>query len=88
MCSTFYWMIFDDGFVKMGDLLSKTMMGENSSVWQKGFGGQFIRSLMLTSFDKAAFPQAFIDLQNGAYRRNRNGLATISFSVCYLSLLR
>lgn len=27
MCSTFYWMIFDDGFVKMGDLLSKTMMG-------------------------------------------------------------
>ncbi len=55
MCSTFYWMIFDDGFVKMGDLLSKTMMGENSSVWQKGFGGQFIRSLMLTSFDKAAY---------------------------------
>ena len=55
MCSAFYWMIFDDGFVKMGDLLSKTMMGENSSVWQKGFGGQFIRSLMLTSFDKAAY---------------------------------
>lgn len=55
MCSTFYWMIFDDGFVKMGDLLSKTMMGENSSVWQKGFGGQFIRSLMLTSFDKATY---------------------------------
>lgn len=35
MCSTFYWMIFDDGFVKMGDLLSKTMMGDGSSIWQK-----------------------------------------------------
>lgn len=55
MCSAFYWMIFDDGFVKMADLFSKTMMGENPSVWQKGFGGQFIRSLMLTSFDKAAY---------------------------------
>lgn len=55
MCSTFYWMIFDDGFVKMADLFSKTMVGENPSVWQKGFGGQFIRSLMLTSFDKAAY---------------------------------
>jgi hypothetical protein len=55
MCSAFYWMIFDDGFVKMADLLSKTMMDENSSVWQKGFGGQFVRSLMLTSLDKAAY---------------------------------
>ena len=27
-------------------------------------------------------------MQNGAYRRNRHGLATISFSVRYLSLLR
>jgi len=27
-------------------------------------------------------------LQNGAYQRNRHGLATISFSVRYLSLLR
>ena len=49
MCSTFYWMVFDDGFVKMGDLFSKTMMGENSSIWQKGFGGQFMRSMMLTT---------------------------------------
>lgn len=35
MCSTFYWMVFDDGFVKMGDLFSKTMMGENSSIGRK-----------------------------------------------------
>ena len=55
MCSAFYWMIFDDGFVKVADLLSKTMMDENSSVWMKGFGGQFVRSLMLTSLDKAAY---------------------------------
>ena len=55
MCSTFYWMIFDDGFVKMGDLLSKTMMGDGSSIWQKSFGGQFMRSLMLTSFEKASY---------------------------------
>ena len=55
MCSAFYWMIFDDGFVKMGDLLSKTMIGENSSIWQKGFGGQFMRSLMLTSLEKASY---------------------------------
>lgn len=55
MCSAFYWMIFDDGFVKVADLLSKTMMGENSSVWQKGFGGQFMRSLMLTSLEKASY---------------------------------
>ena len=27
MCSAFYWMVFDDGFVKMADLFSKTMMG-------------------------------------------------------------
>lgn len=55
MCSTFYWMVFDDGFVKMGDLFSKTMMGENSSIWQKGFGGQFMRSMMLTSLEKACY---------------------------------
>ena len=55
MCSAFYWMIFDNGFVKMGDLLSKTMMGENSSIWQKGFGGQFMRTLMLTSLEKASY---------------------------------
>lgn len=45
----------DDGFVKMGDLFSKTMMGENSSIWQKGFGGQFMRSMMLTSLEKAGY---------------------------------
>ena len=55
MCSTFYWMVFDDGFVKMGDLFSKTMMGENSSIWQKGFGGQFMRSMMLTTLEKAGY---------------------------------
>lgn len=55
MCSIFYWMVFDDGFVKMGDLFSKTMMGENSSIWQKGFGGQFMRSMMLTSLEKAGY---------------------------------
>ncbi len=55
MCSAFYWMIFDDGFVKMGDLLSKTMMGDGSSIWQKNFGGQFMRSLMLTSLEKASY---------------------------------
>lgn len=58
MCSAFYWMIFDDGFVKMVDLLSKTMMEENSSVWLKGFGGQFVRSLMLTSLDKSAYTKS------------------------------
>lgn len=55
MCSAFYWIVFDDGFVKMGDLFSKTMMGENSSIWQKGFGGQFMRSMMLTSLEKAGY---------------------------------
>lgn len=53
--SVFYWMIFDNGFVKAADLLSKTMMGENPSFWQKNFGEQIIRSLMLTSMDKAAY---------------------------------
>lgn len=33
--SVFYWMIFDNGFVKAADLLSKTMMGEKPSFWQK-----------------------------------------------------
>ena len=55
MCSAFYWMVFDDGFVKMVDLFSKNMMGNDSSVWQKGLGGQFIRSLMLTSLEKASY---------------------------------
>lgn len=69
MCSAFYWMIFDDGFVKVADLLSKTMMDENSSVWQKGFGGQFVRSLMLTSLDKAAYTK-------GAWKSmGKNGVA-------------
>ena len=68
MCSTFYWMIFDDGFVKMGDLLSKTMMGDGSSIWQKGFGGQFMRSLMLTSLEKASYTK-------GAWKAmNKNGV--------------
>lgn len=58
LCSAFYWMIFDDGFVKMADLLSKTIMGDKSSIWQKGFGGQFVRSLMLTSLDKAAYTKS------------------------------
>ena len=53
--SVFYWMIFDNGFVKAADLLSKTMMGENPSFWQKNFGEQIMRSLMLTSMDKAAY---------------------------------
>lgn len=53
--SVFYWMIFDDGFVKAADLLSKTMMGENPSFWQKNFGEQIMRSLMFTSMDKAAY---------------------------------
>ena len=53
--SQFYWMIFDNGFVKAADLLSKTMMGEKPSFWQKNFGEQIIRSLMLTSMDKAAY---------------------------------
>ena len=69
MCSTFYWMIFDDGFVKMGDLLSKTMMGDGSSIWQKSFGGQFMRSLMLTSFEKASYTK-------GAWKTmSKNGVA-------------
>lgn len=55
MCSAFYWMVFDDGFVKMADLFSKTMMGDTPSIWQKSFGGQFVRSLMLTSLEKAAY---------------------------------
>lgn len=53
--SQFYWMIFDNGFVKAADLLSKTMMGEKPSFWQKNFGEQIMRSLMLTSMDKAAY---------------------------------
>ena len=53
--SVFYWMIFDNGFVKAADLLSKTMMGEKPSFWQKNFGEQIMRSLMLTSIDKAAY---------------------------------
>ena len=53
--SVFYWMIFDNGFVKSADLLSKTMMGEKPSFWQKNFGEQFMRSLMLTSMDKATY---------------------------------
>lgn len=68
MCSAFYWMIFDDGFVKMGDLLSKTMMGDGSSIWQKSFGGQFMRSLMLTSLEKASYTK-------GAWKTvNNNGV--------------
>lgn len=55
MCSAFYWMVFDDGFVKMADLFSKNMMGNDSFVWQKGLGGQFMRSLMLTSLEKASY---------------------------------
>ena len=53
--NVFYWMIFDNGFVKTADLLSKTMMGEKPSFWQKNFGEQIIRSLMLTSMDKATY---------------------------------
>ena len=53
--SVFYWMIFDNGFVKSADLLSKTMMGEKPSFWQKNFGEQIMRSLMLTSMDKATY---------------------------------
>lgn len=69
MCSTFYWMVFDDGFVKMGDLFSKTMMGENSSIWQKGFGGQFMRSLLLTSLEKVSYTK-------GAWKdMSKNGVA-------------
>ena len=69
MCSAFYWMIFDDGFVKVADLLSKTMMDESSSVWQKGFGGEFVRSLMLASLDKAAYTK-------GAWKSmGKNGVA-------------
>ena len=51
----FYWMIFDNGFVKAADLLSKTMMGEKPSFGQKNFGEQIMRSLMLTSMDKATY---------------------------------
>ena len=53
--NVFYWMIFDNGFVKTADLLSKTMMGEKPSFWQKNFGEQIMRSLMLTSMDKATY---------------------------------
>ena len=53
--NVFYWMIFDNGFVKSADLLSKTMMGEKPSFWQKNFGEQIMRSLMLTSMDKATY---------------------------------
>lgn len=35
--SVFYWMIFDNGFVKAADLLSKTIMGEKPSFGQKNF---------------------------------------------------
>ncbi len=71
MCSAFYWMIFDDGFVKVADLLSKTMMDENTSVWMKSFGGQFVRSLMLTSLDKAAYTK-------GAWKSmGKNGMAKV-----------
>lgn len=53
--SVFYWMIFDNGFVKAADLLSKTMMREKPSFGQKNFGEQIMRSLMLTSMDKATY---------------------------------
>ena len=53
--NVFYWMIFDNGFVKAADLLSKTIMGEKPSFGQKNFGEQIMRSLMLTSMDKATY---------------------------------
>lgn len=51
-------MIFDNGFVKAADLLSKIMMDDGSSNWQKSFGGQIMRSLLLTSMDKAGYTKS------------------------------
>lgn len=58
LLSAFYWMIFDNGFVKAADLLSKIMMDDGSSNWQKSFGGQIMRSLLLTSMDKAGYTKS------------------------------
>ncbi len=53
--STLYWLAFDDGFLKAVDLMSKTFLEENNPEIIKNLGRNVIKSLILTSFGKAAY---------------------------------
>ncbi len=53
--STLYWLAFDDGFIKAVDLMSKTFLEDNNPEFIKNLGRNVIKSLILTSFGKAAY---------------------------------
>ncbi len=56
--SALYWIVFDDGFRKTVDLFSKMMLTDDCPLWMKLMGKQIVRTLMHTSFDKAAYTKS------------------------------
>ncbi|MCD8306345.1 MAG: DUF6043 family protein [Prevotella sp.] len=53
--STLYWLAFDDGFLKAVELISKTFLEGSNPELIKNIGRNVIKSLILTSFGKAAY---------------------------------
>lgn len=51
--STLYWLVFDNGFIKAADLISKTLMSEGNMEFMKVFGGEAVLSLLQTGSAKA-----------------------------------
>ena len=56
--STLYWLAFDNGFCKAVDLISEIFLKEENPELIKQLGRELIKSLMRTSFDKAAYTKA------------------------------
>lgn len=53
--SAYYWMIFDDGFIKLADWVSASMLKADSSRWKRILAESIIESLVHTSFNKLPF---------------------------------
>lgn len=53
--SLFYWIVFDNGYLQVADLISHTFLKENSSNWQKAIGQKAVEALIGASIDKAHY---------------------------------
>lgn len=56
--SLYYWIIFDNGFLRAADLISQTFLKPESPYWEKVIGRRCVETLIGASIDKAHYSKA------------------------------
>ncbi len=56
--SLYYWIIFDNGFLHVADLISHTFLKPESPYWEKVIGKRCVETLIGASIDKAHYSKA------------------------------